>query len=162
MSACILAIKFSSCLSFCGSARICTYFCSSCRADTSDCVCVCVCTYLWSQMREDWAGCSPECCSESHPRVATRSSGEGCRTAAQDGACGAPHMDWTGCSLDWRTTGMKEWGGGREMPQLRRQGGWNFLHELVPCPLLCSPKIKSTEKKWFSFKDNGWVYEILI
>lgn len=62
------------------------------------------CTDLWSQMREDWAGCSPECYSGSHPTAATRSWGEECRRAAQDAACGAPHMDRIGCSLDWQTT----------------------------------------------------------
>lgn len=68
----------------------------------------CVYTHLWSQMKGDWAGCSPECCLESHPRVATHSWGEGCRRAGRDGDCGDPHMDQTGCSLDWHTT-EEEW-----------------------------------------------------
>lgn len=63
-----------------------------------------VCAHLWSQRREDWAGCSPECCPGSHPRAATRSWGAGCRRAGQDGPSGAPRTGRTGCSRDWRTT----------------------------------------------------------
>lgn len=60
--------------------------------------------HLWSPRREDWAGCSPECCLESHSRVATRSWGAGCRRAGRDGPCGAPRTARTGCSRDCCTT----------------------------------------------------------
>ena len=64
-------------------------------------------------MREDWAGYSPECCLESHPRGATHSWDEGYRRAGQGGACGAQRMGRRGCSQGWHTTDEERPKGGQ-------------------------------------------------
>lgn len=94
------------------------------------CARVHVSTHQWSQTREDWAGYSPECCPESHPRGATHSWDEGCRRAGQGGACGAQHMGRRGCSRGRHTTD-------EERPKGGQNSQFRPLSELSSGPYSC-------------------------